>query len=89
MYTDRSVATARAVVTSALFFLLLLPRQAPAQQAEPPMEAEAGNQMQHRMFRLSLGELARRRDGPGLSGGHYRRPGQRGKAASFAAPSGI
>ena len=79
MYTHRSVATARAVVTSALFFLLLLPRQAPAQQAEAAMETEAGNQMQHRMFRLSLGDWDVAGMGPGLSGGHYGGPGQRGR----------
>ena len=56
MYTHRPVATARAVVTSALFFLLLLPRQAPAQQMDPAMEPEAGRQMRHRMFRLPLGD---------------------------------
>ena len=49
-------ATARAVVTSAVLFLLLLPRQAPAQQMDPAMEPEAGHQMQHRMFRLPLGD---------------------------------
>ena len=50
------MATAHAVVTSAVLFLLLLPRQAPAQQMDPAMEPEAGHQMQHRMFRLSLGD---------------------------------
>ena len=52
MYAYRSVATARAVVTSAVLFLLLLPRQAPAQQMDPAMEPEAGHQMQHWMSRL-------------------------------------
>ena len=56
MYTYRSVATAHAVVTSAVLFLLLLPRQAPAQQMDPAMQPEAGHQMQHRMFRLPLGD---------------------------------
>ena len=89
MHMHRSVATAHAVVTSAVLFLLLLPRQAPAQQADPAMEPEAGHRMQHRMFRLPLGDWHVAGDGPGLSRGHHRRPGQRGKAASFAAPSGI
>ena len=48
MYTYRSVATARAVVTSALPLLFLLPRQAPAQRMDP----EAG----HQMLRLSVGD---------------------------------
>ena len=56
MYIHRSVATARAVVTPALLFLLLLPRQAPAQHMDHPMEPEPGHEMQHRMFRLSLGD---------------------------------
>ena len=56
MHMHRSVATARAVAAPALLFLLLLPRQAPAQQMDPAMEPEAGHQMQHRMFRLPLGD---------------------------------
>ena len=50
------MAIVRAVAAPALLFLLLLPRQAPAQQMDPAMEPEAGHQMQHRMFRLPLGD---------------------------------
>lgn len=56
MHIHRPVATARAVVTSAIPFLLLLPRQAPAQHMDPAMEPEAGHEMQHPMFRLPLGD---------------------------------
>ncbi len=56
MHMHRPVATARAVVTSAGLFLLLLPRQAPAQQMDHAMEPEAQHRMQHRMFRLPLGD---------------------------------
>ena len=40
----------------ALLFLFLLPRQAPAQQIDHAMDPEAGHRMQHRMFRLPLGD---------------------------------
>ena len=56
MYTYRPVATARAVAAPALLFLFLLPRHAPAQHMHPPMEPEAGQHMQHRMFRLPVGD---------------------------------
>lgn len=56
MYTYRPVATARAVAAPALLFLFLLPRHAPAQHMHPAMEPEAGQQMQHRMFRLPVGD---------------------------------
>ena len=36
--------------------MLLLPRQAPAQQMDHAMEPEAGHRMQHPMFRLPLGD---------------------------------
>ncbi len=55
MHMHRSVAT-RAVAASALFFLFLLPREAPAQHMHPAMESEAGHEMRHRMFRLPLGD---------------------------------
>ena len=89
MHMHRPVATARAVAAPALLFRFLLPQQAPAQRMDPAIEPEAGHQMQHPDVPAPAGRLARRRDGPGLSRGHHRRPGQRGKAASFAAPSGI
>ncbi|MYC66694.1 MAG: hypothetical protein F4X12_10220 [Acidobacteriia bacterium] len=56
MYIHRPVATARTVAAPALLFLFLLPRQAPAQHMDHPMEPEAGHQMQHGMFRLPLGD---------------------------------
>ena len=58
MHIHRPVATARAVATPALafLFLFLLPRQARAQHMHPATESEAGEQMQHRMFRLPLGD---------------------------------
>ena len=56
MHIHRPVATARAVAAPALLFLLLLPRQAPAQHMDHPMEPEAGHEMQHGMFRLPLGD---------------------------------
>lgn len=56
MHIHRSVATARAVAAPALLFLLLLPPQASAQQMDHAMEPEAGHRMQHRMFRLPLGD---------------------------------
>jgi len=55
MHMHRPVATARAVAAPAMLFLCLLPRQASAQHMHPATEPEAGNQMPHRMFRLSLG----------------------------------
>ena len=58
MHIHRPAATARAVATPALafLFLFLLPRQARAQHMHPATESEAGEQMQHRMFRLPLGD---------------------------------
>ena len=56
MHIHRPVATARAVAAPALLFLLLLPGQASAQQMDHAMEPEAGHRMQHRMFRLPLGD---------------------------------
>ena len=88
MHMYRPVATARAVAAPALLFPFLLPRQAPAQQMDNAMEPEPGHQMQHRTFRLPLGDW------------HVVGMGQvfpvappeartTGMAASFAAPSGI
>ena len=56
MHIHRPVATARTVAAPALLFLFLLPRQAPAQQMDRAMDPEAGHRMQHRMFRLPLGD---------------------------------
>ena len=56
MHMHRPVATARAVAAPALLFLFPLPRQAPAQQMDHAMDPETGHQMQHRMFRLPLGD---------------------------------
>ena len=61
MYTHRSVATARAVVTSAVLVLLLLPRQAPAQQMDPAMEPRSGAPDATPDVPAPAGRLARRR----------------------------